>query len=98
MSGNRKTQPSTGRRGYGHDGGNGDSTALRYGNVDAELLRECVDSVSSAGDAVLFARTTDGGAFVLRVLSDSGNGVYYPPSDEALVGVLQKVIEIARGL
>lgn len=98
MSGNRKTKPSTGRRGYGNDPGDGDFTALRYGNADAELLRECIDSVSSAGDAVLFARTTDGGAFVLRVLSDAGNGVWYPPSDEALVGVLQKVIEISRGL
>lgn len=98
MSSNRKTPPGTGRRGYGHDEGNGHAEALRYGNADAELLRECIDSVSNAGDAVLFARTTDGGAFVLRVLSDSGNGVWYPPSDEALVGVLQKVIEIARGL
>lgn len=98
MSSNRKAASSTGRRGYGNDAGNSDVAALRYGNVDAELLRECVDSVSNAGDAILFARTIDGGAFVLRVLSDSGNGVWYPPSDEALVGVLQKVIEIARGL
>lgn len=98
MSSNRKAKPSSGRRGYGNDKGDSDSTALRYGNADAELLRECIDSVSGAGDAILFARTIDGGAFVLRVLSDAGNGVWYPPSDEALVGVLQKVIELARGL
>lgn len=98
MPSSRKKSPVPGRRGYGANGGDGGDTSVRYGNTDAELLRECIDAVSVAGDAILFARTTDGGAYVVRVLSDAGNGVWYPPTGEALEGVLSKVIDVAKGL
>lgn len=98
MPSQRKRTPVPGRRGYGANGQDGVDSTVRYGSADAELLRECIDAVSVAGDAVLFARTTDSGAYVVRVLSDAGNGVWYPPSNEALSGVLVKIIEVAKGL
>lgn len=86
------------RRGYGSGIGNGRSDAVRYGLVDAELLRGCIDSVTEAGDAIMFSRTTDGGAFAIRILSDAGNGTWYPPTAEALQHVLVEADHIARGV
>lgn len=86
------------RRGYSDSArGNGSGT-VRYGAIEAELLRECVDYVTTTGDAVVFALTRDGGAFCVRVLSDAGNGCWYPPTPEALRNTLTNVIDIAKGL
>lgn len=87
-----------GRRGYGDDVGGNGAHAVRYRDADAEILRECIDAATASGDAIVFARTNDAGAYVVRVLSDAGNGVWYPPTHEALHGVLEKVTGIARGL
>jgi hypothetical protein len=94
----RGSRPDVGRRGYGHEVGTGNHPAVRYGDIDAELLRESIDAVTSAGDAFVFGCTSDKGAFVVRVLSDAGNGVWYPPTAAALAGVLAEAANIARGL
>lgn len=89
---------TNGRRGYG---GQDDGTlrdTVRYREVDGDLLRECVDAVTEAGDCIQLSRTSDGGAFVIRVLSDAGPGCWYPPTKQALEMTLSRCTEIARGL
>ena len=87
-----------GRKGYGNGNGHANRGVVRYGEADAELVLGCIDSVTAAGDAILFGRTADGGAYVVRVLSDAGSGVWYPPSAEALGYVLTEADHIARGI
>lgn len=69
--------------GRGSDGGD-----LRYLQVDQDSLRECVDKVTRAGDAVLFSLTSDGGAFSVRVLADKQVHKWYPESVAALETLL----------
>lgn len=89
---------TNGRRGYSDNGDQGSRDTVRYGTADAELLRECIDAVTNAGDCIQLSRTTDGGAFVVRVLSDAGNGCWYPPNSDALEYTLRHASDIARGL
>jgi hypothetical protein len=98
VSGKGKGPNVPGRRGYGYVNDPGGVPSVRYGDTDAELLRECIDAVVSHGDAILLGATADQGAYVVRVLSDAGNGVFYPPSGDALQNVLTHVIDVARGL
>ena len=85
-------------RGYGAGDSESPNPSVRYGACDAELLRECIDAVVGAGDAVILSATTDAGAYVVRVKSDSGDGCWYPPTVEALEIVLTNAANIARGL
>jgi hypothetical protein len=94
----QKRGSTPGRSGYGQSEPDSDANPLRYRDVDAELLREVVDAVVQAGDCIQFTRTADAGAYVVRVISDAGNGAWYPPSVEALAVVLGKAGDIARGL
>lgn len=84
--------------GYGGANGGSDHSPVRYRDVDAELLRECVDAVVEAGDAIILGATTERGAFMVRIKSDSGDGCWYPPSAEGLAGVLSNAASIARGM
>lgn len=86
------------RRGYGSANGNGIGDPVRYGIVDAELLRDTIDAVANSGDAIIFGLTKDGGAYSIRVLSDAGNGQFYPPSPEAFQNTLVHITGVAKGL
>lgn len=98
MPRSRKQAGKATHNGYGGANGGSNHTPVRYGSVDAELLRECVDSVVEAGDAIIFGATTERGAFMVRIKSDSGDGCWYPPSVEALAVVLSNAALIARGM
>lgn len=85
-----KARPASGTGGSRYEGigGNGGSGAVSYEGVPSEELRDAIEGVSSEGDAVVFGRTSDGGAFSVRVLSDKQVFKWYPDSVEALRGVL----------
>lgn len=44
--------------------------AVDWGDVDGDIIARAVRSVVSAGDAITFSRTRDGGAYSVTVLAD----------------------------
>lgn len=98
MPRSRKPTGRPAHNGYGGANGGSMHTPVRYREVDAELLRECVDAVVEAGDAIILGATTERGAFMVRIKSDSGDGCWYPPSAEGLAIVLSNAASIARGM
>lgn len=94
----RKNAGKPTHAGYGGANGGGNAAPVRYREVDAELLRECVDAVVEAGDCIIFGATSERGAFMVRIKSDSGDGCWYPPSAEGLTVVLSNAANVARGM
>ena len=89
----RKDIPDRSRSGkYGGLSGRGDLQAVSLRTIDGNLLRDAMDKVVAAGDAILFGRTSDGGAFSVRVLSDGATDCFYPTDaielSELLSGIL----------
>lgn len=70
-------------------------SALRIGQAGGDTLSACVDAVIAAGDAILFGRTSDGGALSLRVLSDGVTECWYPTDASELLEVLEAITAIA---
>jgi hypothetical protein len=70
--------------------------ALSYGQVDGEALRSCLVSVVERGDAVLFGRTSDGGALSVRVLSHGQTYAFYATDASELLELLEGLTRGAR--
>jgi hypothetical protein len=94
--------PSTRNAGSNHgpskyDGvnGSGSGRALSYGQIDGNLLRDCVEAITAAGDAILFGRTSDGGALSLHVLSNGSTIKLYPADASMLQESLESLIRAA---
>lgn len=65
---------------------------LSYGQVDGDLLRECVERVTNRGDAVLFGRTSDGGALSVQILTGGKAEKFYVTDASELLELLQGLI------
>lgn len=68
-----------------------DGGAVSYGGVGGDVLRDAVQSVTSNGDAILFGRTSDGGALTVQVLSGGKSVKWYP-------GDISELYELLEGL
>lgn len=62
-----------------------------WDDLDESLVRDCVRNVVLAGDAIMFGRTTDGGATMVRVYSGGDAHTWYGPSTEAFEVVLRAI-------
>jgi hypothetical protein len=58
--------------------GAGSAGAVSYSTLDGNFLRDTVESVTSCGDAILFGRTSDGGALSVQLLSGGVATKFYP--------------------
>lgn len=67
--------------------------SLSYSQVSGDLLRECVERITNRGDAVLFGRTTDGGALSIHVLTDGKAEKFYVSDASELMELLTGLIE-----
>lgn len=86
-------QPATGRAGrYDSLQPTGTSKALSYSDIDAALLFDAVVAVTSVGDAIVFARTADGGAFSIRVLSGGQATKWWPDDVDGCNLLLQGLV------
>lgn len=65
------------------------------GQVDAKVVQGCIDAVVRRGDAILFGRTSDGGAFSIRILSDGGTDIWYPTDASELSELLEGITALA---
>ena len=70
--------------------------SVSYGDSDPAGLQGAIESITLSGDAVLFGRTSDGGALVVRVLSGGKSYVHYPTTSEALNELLTELEELAK--
>lgn len=68
---------------------------VSIGQVDGQTLSDCVDAVVKSGDAILFGRTSDGGALSVRVLSNGVTECFYPTDASELLTVLEAITGIA---
>jgi hypothetical protein len=60
------------------------SKGFDWGSVDSSALHRAVVAVATADDAVMFARTSDGGAGLIRIISGGdGDSVYCKTAEEA---------------
>jgi hypothetical protein len=72
--------------------GKGSDRSLSYSQVSGSLLSECVARVTDRGDAVLFGRTTDGGALSIHVLAGGEATKFYVTDASELMELLQGLI------
>jgi hypothetical protein len=76
-------------------GGGGGAAGLSFCQVAGDTLRDTVAAVVSNGDAILFGRTSDGGALSVRVLSDGSVDVWYPTDASELQELLDGLRTVA---
>lgn len=88
--------PGGSGRDYGAVGGGRVAGALSYCDADLDLLSQCIEAVTQSGDALLFSRTSDGGALSVRVLSGGRTHAFYPTSFTALNELLTEIMVTAR--
>lgn len=69
-----------------------DARGLSYSQVSGDLLSKCVERVTNRGDAVLFGRTTDGGALSVHVLSNGKADKFYVTDASELMELLEGLI------
>lgn len=75
-------------------GGSGEG--LSYSALEPEVLCELIEAVTGAGDGILFARTVDGGALSIRVLSSGNVSKFYPSHVAELELLVDALIRAAR--
>lgn len=88
--------PVAGSTRYGGHGKRGGSEPVSYGACDAAVLNDAITAITDAGDAVLFGKTSDGGAYMVRFLSRGSSDVEYPATVGELQDVLVEATRIAQ--
>lgn len=68
--------------------------ALTWSDADSDDLRDTVASVTEDGAAVLLAKTSDGGALVLRVIADRESVPFYAPDMASLNEMMREVRDL----
>lgn len=79
---------------YGSVGGGDTSEALRFSLLTGPALSGAIDAVTGRGDALVFSRTSDGGAVSLRVLHDKMVTKWYAPNLDALRELLERLAKV----
>ena len=74
---------------YGAVAGKGLGGSVSYSDIDAAVLQRVVESVTDANDAILFARSRDGGSFSVWVLSGGETAKFYAHQPSELVELLE---------
>lgn len=66
--------------------------SVSYGQVSGDLLSKAVERITNRGDAVLFGRTTDGGALSIHVLAGGEASKFYVTDASELMELLEGLI------
>jgi len=64
-----------------------------WGNIDASLLRSTVQSITTAGAALIVGVTSDGGAYSVCVLDKAQKVKEYPHGTEECEALLRALME-----
>lgn len=82
---------ATGSR-YGGSAKGSPGKSVSYGDIAPEVLHRAVVAVTSAGDAITFGRTSEGGAYYVGVLSDGQLEKWY---EDGVDSVQDALVDIA---
>lgn len=96
MQSSKQPRPQNGTNPYASVGRDRSAAPLSYGQVSGETLRECVVSVVDSGDAVLFGRTSDGGALSVRVLHNGATNAWYATDASELQELLEALVAVTK--
>jgi hypothetical protein len=66
---------------------------VSYSQIDGNTLRDCVDRVTKRGDAILFGRTSDGGALSIQVLTGGKAEKFYVSDGSELMELITGIID-----
>lgn len=77
---------------------NGGSTVADYREVDPTLLIGLIVSSCGVGGAVMFSRTSDGGAYAITLFAGEDRKKVYVPGTDALEPTLKEWIAFYEGL
>ncbi len=66
---------------------------VSYGQIEGATLRECVTRVTERGDAILFGRTSDGGALSIQILTGGKAEKFYVSDASELMELITGIIE-----
>jgi hypothetical protein len=69
-----------------------------WSDADATALRLAVDSITRAGAAVMFGRTSDGGALSICILDGDSKIKEYPHTAEEVADTLAAIAEEYVGI
>jgi hypothetical protein len=69
------------------------SAEYYFADIDATLLRDVIDAVTRHEAAIMFSRTSDGGAYSVLVLDGQDKAREYPHGPEELTDVLRALLE-----
>jgi hypothetical protein len=69
------------------------ANAIRWQSVNAEAIRSCLDSVTSLGHAVSFARSRNGSTLSIVVLADDARYRWTADNVDEAVDLLLRVAE-----
>lgn len=68
--------------------------------VDGQKVLQCLEALSDVGDAIILAKTADGGSFALTLLAGRGKGRRYHPHTvaelELMLGMITSAAVQAR--
>lgn len=73
-------------------------TAIAWSEVDGPSIKAAIDAVTRDGCAIVFSRTSDGGALVLTLLDGPNRIKEYPNSTREAVTILQDWALAAKGV
>jgi hypothetical protein len=79
---------------YRNSGGDG---PVRWDSVDSVALLAAVDAVTEAGDAIVLARTSDGGVLSITVCSGPERVKFYPKDGLDATRTLLDISKAAGG-
>lgn len=71
-------------------------SSVTWNDADPTMLRDAVAAATEDGAALLFAKTSDGGALVVKVINDKKSVPLYPASTQSLHSTLELIAQIAN--
>lgn len=74
------------------------AAAIAWAEVDGPSIKSAIDSVTRDGCAIVFSRTSDGGALVLTLLDGPTRLKEYPTSPQEAAVLLQDWALAAKGV
>ena len=96
---NNSERPDIPNTGYRAASGNGKAREQRWEYVerlDDGIIGRAVDAVTSAGDAIQFGRSRDGGAYSITLYTPGGRVVIWSNTAQDAAAELATIIEDAR--
>lgn len=91
-----RPKPRGGVDKYDLDHGWQATEGVKWAEVDAALIADCIAAVTGASDAIMFACTSDGGAYSVTVMSGGRSVKAWPSDKDGVEALLLNITERAQ--